>query len=303
MDRVVGLGARRRRLPAQALRAARVAGALQTMLRRVAPAPRRAGDCASTACADRPDRRSVQRQGEAVDLTGTEFELLAAGRATPAPCSQRDDILNRLRGHAGRGHPHARGRHPRQPAAPQARAAGLHQDAAQRRLHLRQGAREGRDGTAFLEPKCAAPALAHALVALVTAVPAAGAGHHGGVPCSACSALQSGWQALGAHRRRLRGAAWRPRSAAADRARQAIVARLPLTSASTARWSAALRLEHPAASAPPDASRATKWRPPGGPGACTTADGHRIPSAWPCLARGSARPGSAGSRWAAAAAH
>ena len=46
------------------------------------------------------DRRSVQRQGQAVELTGTEFELLTLLAGTPGKVFSRDDILARLRGHA-----------------------------------------------------------------------------------------------------------------------------------------------------------------------------------------------------------
>jgi OmpR family response regulator RpaB len=45
------------------------------------------------------DRRQVTRQGERVELTGTEFELLALLTAEPGKVFSRDDILNRLRGH------------------------------------------------------------------------------------------------------------------------------------------------------------------------------------------------------------
>ncbi|MET0207584.1 MAG: response regulator transcription factor [Burkholderiaceae bacterium] len=45
------------------------------------------------------DRREVLRQGERVELTGTEFELLALLAAEPGRVFNRDDILNRLRGH------------------------------------------------------------------------------------------------------------------------------------------------------------------------------------------------------------
>ncbi len=44
------------------------------------------------------DRRSVRRQGEPVELTGTEFELLVLLATTPGKVHSRDDILNRLRG-------------------------------------------------------------------------------------------------------------------------------------------------------------------------------------------------------------
>ncbi|MEJ8826339.1 response regulator transcription factor [Variovorax humicola] len=45
------------------------------------------------------DRREVLRQGVRVELTGTEFELLALLAAEPGKVFSRDDILNRLRGH------------------------------------------------------------------------------------------------------------------------------------------------------------------------------------------------------------
>jgi two-component system, OmpR family, response regulator len=43
--------------------------------------------------------REVLRLGEKVELTGTEFELLALLAAEPGKVFNRDDILNRLRGH------------------------------------------------------------------------------------------------------------------------------------------------------------------------------------------------------------
>lgn len=46
-----------------------------------------------------PMRRSVQRLGTPVDLTGTEFELLHLLAQEPGRIFSRDDILNRLRGH------------------------------------------------------------------------------------------------------------------------------------------------------------------------------------------------------------
>ncbi|MEJ7687113.1 MAG: response regulator transcription factor [Variovorax sp.] len=45
------------------------------------------------------DRREVLRHGERVELTGTEFELLALLADPPGKVWSRDDILNRLRGH------------------------------------------------------------------------------------------------------------------------------------------------------------------------------------------------------------
>ncbi len=46
-----------------------------------------------------PARRSVIRQGEPVELTGTEFELLMLLAREPGRVHSRDDILNQLRGH------------------------------------------------------------------------------------------------------------------------------------------------------------------------------------------------------------
>ena len=45
------------------------------------------------------ERREVQRLGEKVELTSTEFELLALLADPPGRVRSRDEILNRLRGH------------------------------------------------------------------------------------------------------------------------------------------------------------------------------------------------------------
>jgi OmpR family response regulator RpaB len=47
-----------------------------------------------------PARRSVWLDGRALELTGTEFELLLMLAAVPGRVFSRDDILTRLRGHA-----------------------------------------------------------------------------------------------------------------------------------------------------------------------------------------------------------
>ncbi|HRL99972.1 MAG TPA: response regulator transcription factor [Acidovorax sp.] len=44
-------------------------------------------------------QRSVRRHGEAVELTGTEFDLLHLLAREPGRVFSRDDILNQLRGH------------------------------------------------------------------------------------------------------------------------------------------------------------------------------------------------------------
>jgi two-component system OmpR family response regulator len=46
-----------------------------------------------------PVRRTVLREGEPVELTGTEFELLLRLSREPGKVHSRDDILNHLRGH------------------------------------------------------------------------------------------------------------------------------------------------------------------------------------------------------------
>jgi two-component system OmpR family response regulator len=45
------------------------------------------------------ETREVRRAGERIELTGTEFELLALLAAEPGKVFSRDDILNHLRGH------------------------------------------------------------------------------------------------------------------------------------------------------------------------------------------------------------
>lgn len=46
-----------------------------------------------------PTRREVHRQGEIVELTSTEFDLLLLLAGEPGKVFSRDDILNHLRGH------------------------------------------------------------------------------------------------------------------------------------------------------------------------------------------------------------
>ncbi len=74
------------------------AARLQTILRRAraAPAARR---LVFEGLVIDLDRRSVERLGTPVELTGTEFELLALLAREPQKVFSRDEILNRLRGH------------------------------------------------------------------------------------------------------------------------------------------------------------------------------------------------------------
>jgi OmpR family response regulator RpaB len=75
---------------------------LQTILRR--SGPRQAALARRQLFADGLaidlDRRQVQRRGETLELTGTEFELLALLAREPHKVFTRDEILERLRGHA-----------------------------------------------------------------------------------------------------------------------------------------------------------------------------------------------------------
>jgi two-component system OmpR family response regulator len=102
MDRIVGLELGADDYLPKPFEPRELLARLQTILRRTRPVPSMAAD------GDRQlrfdgleidlDRRSVLRDGQGVDLTGTEFELLAMLAATPAKVFSRDEILERLRG-------------------------------------------------------------------------------------------------------------------------------------------------------------------------------------------------------------
>jgi OmpR family response regulator RpaB len=99
MDRVVGLELGADDYLPKPFEPRELAARLQTILRRVrGVAP---GDAQSlTFDGLRIDlaRRQVQRLGEPVELTGTEFELLVLLAREPQKVFDRDQILNRLRG-------------------------------------------------------------------------------------------------------------------------------------------------------------------------------------------------------------
>ena len=102
MDRVVGLELGADDYLPKPFEPRELVARVQTILRRqrarpaaAAPAQRLVFD----GLAIDLDRREVQRHGEAVELTGTEFELLALLASEPGKVFGRDDILNRLRGH------------------------------------------------------------------------------------------------------------------------------------------------------------------------------------------------------------
>ena len=103
MDRVVGLELGADDYLPKPFEPRELMARIQTILRRAAPA-----SMATASSSPRTlrfegleidlDRRSVQRQGLAVDLTSTEFELLALLAHTPLKVFSRDDILDKLRG-------------------------------------------------------------------------------------------------------------------------------------------------------------------------------------------------------------
>jgi two-component system OmpR family response regulator len=103
MDRVVGLELGADDYLPKPFEPRELLARLQTVLRRTDLAPvasRSAGTLVFEGLVIDLDRRTVQRRGEAVELTGTEFELLTLLAAAPGKVFSRDDILARLRGHA-----------------------------------------------------------------------------------------------------------------------------------------------------------------------------------------------------------
>ena len=101
MDRVVGLELGADDYLPKPFEPRELVARVQTILRRQRTAPaapavqRREFDGLSIDL----DKREVLRNGERVELTGTEFELLALLADQPGKVWSRDDILNRLRGH------------------------------------------------------------------------------------------------------------------------------------------------------------------------------------------------------------
>lgn len=106
MDRVVGLELGADHYLPKPFEPRELVACIQTVLRRLkpngnghaavlgaAPTLRFEGLVIDTA------RRSVLRQGEALELTGTEYELLLMLAREPGRVFSRDDILNHIRGH------------------------------------------------------------------------------------------------------------------------------------------------------------------------------------------------------------
>ena len=105
MDRVVGLELGADDYLPKPFEPRELAARLQTVLRRRQRAP--VGPAVAGATQRLVfdgleidlERRQVQRSGQTLELTGTEFELLALLAGEPQKVFSRDEILNRLRGH------------------------------------------------------------------------------------------------------------------------------------------------------------------------------------------------------------
>jgi two-component system, OmpR family, response regulator len=103
MDRVVGLELGADDYLPKPFEPRELAARLQTILRRQRSAPGLSEGASQRLVFDGLvidlERRQVQRLGGAVELTGTEFELLVLLAREPQKVFTRDEILNRLRGH------------------------------------------------------------------------------------------------------------------------------------------------------------------------------------------------------------
>jgi two-component system, OmpR family, response regulator len=103
MDRVVGLELGADDYLPKPFEPRELAARLQSVLRRqraaAAPALQTTPRLVFDGMEIDLERRQVLRQGEPVELTGTEFELLTLLAREPQKVFTRDQILNRLRGH------------------------------------------------------------------------------------------------------------------------------------------------------------------------------------------------------------
>ena len=106
MDRVVGLELGADHYLPKPFEPRELVACIQTVLRRLKPngnGHAAALSAAPTLCFDGlvidTARRSVLRQGETIELTGTEYELLLMLAREPGRVFNRDDILNHIRGH------------------------------------------------------------------------------------------------------------------------------------------------------------------------------------------------------------
>jgi len=108
MDRIVGLELGADDYLPKPFEPRELAVRLQTILRRTRSAPTQdAQQLAFDGLQIDLARRQVQRLGQPVELTGTEFELLVLLAREPQKVFDRDQILNRLRGHEAELHTRA----------------------------------------------------------------------------------------------------------------------------------------------------------------------------------------------------
>jgi two-component system, OmpR family, response regulator len=98
MDRVVGLELGADDYLPKPFEPRELLARVQTILRRVPAGANAARLLRFEGIEIDLDRRSVARNGETIELTGTEFELLALLAAAPHKVFSRDDILEKLRG-------------------------------------------------------------------------------------------------------------------------------------------------------------------------------------------------------------
>lgn len=99
MDRVVGLELGADDYVPKPFEPRELVARLQTVLRRRTTSPPTGTPLAFDGLLIDPATRRVQRGGELVELTGTEFDLLHLLAREPGKVFSRDDILNHLRGH------------------------------------------------------------------------------------------------------------------------------------------------------------------------------------------------------------
>jgi len=108
MDRIVGLELGADDYLPKPFEPRELAVRLQTVLRRARSAPVHDAPVLSfDGLQIDLARRQVQRLGRPVELTGTEFELLVLLAREPQKVFDRDQILNRLRGHEAELHTRA----------------------------------------------------------------------------------------------------------------------------------------------------------------------------------------------------
>jgi two-component system OmpR family response regulator len=104
MDRVVGLELGAHDYVPKPFEPRELVARVQTVLRRRAPVVARPAVVDANALNFQGlvvdgSTRTVLRQGEALELTSTEFDLLQLLAREPGKVFSRDDILNQLRGH------------------------------------------------------------------------------------------------------------------------------------------------------------------------------------------------------------